>query len=204
MIRGYLVIRNTLGLVVRVRERHWLVVLPQHFCQIMLQRGKCCADAWRSESVSDRARNQLEKKLGEVFVPELRERLLNTLVKNWSRFCVADRRTVLRQKILQFFHDISKREIRFLNRAVRTRLTAVNRGLPQNLLGREAHVLSRVNNFGIVVLPANVFGQLFRRKFCLADVSKISREMNCFSFDQRRLKSCLRFSSSLIFVLPKV
>lgn len=118
---GYLVIRNTLGLVVRVRERHWLVVLPQHFCQIMLQRGKCCADARRSESVSDRARIQLEKEYEEIKVPELRERLLNTLVKNWSRFRVANRRTVLRQKILQFFHDISEREIRFLNKAVRTR-----------------------------------------------------------------------------------
>jgi len=151
-----LVIRNTLRLVVRVRKRHWLVVLSQHFCQIMLQRGQCCADSRRSKSVSYRA--------------ELRERLLNTLIKNWSRFRVADWRAVLRQKILQLFHDV---------------------------FGREAHVLSRVDNFRIVVLPTDVFSQLFCRKFCLADVAKVSCEMNCFSFDQRRQKRDIcSFSSS--------
>lgn len=114
----------------RVRKRHWLVVLSQHFCQIMLQRGQCCADSRRSKSVSDCARIKLCEDFEEGFVPELRERLLNTLIKNWSRFCVADRRAVLRQKILQFFHDVSEKLVRILNRAVSY---AVIRGFSRKL-----------------------------------------------------------------------
>ena len=37
------------------------------------------------------------------------------------------------------------------------------------------------------MLSTNVFGEIFGRKFCLADVAEVARQMNCFSFDQRCL-----------------
>ena len=54
-------------------------------------------------------------------------------------------------------------------------------------------------NFGVVMLSTNVFCEILGRKFSLADVAEVARQMNCFSFDQR----CLLYGFNISEVFRK-